>query len=446
MKTKRCYIIIIFAILITLNIKNVQSKIYQDTIDDFETNYDNPNKNHHKSKQNTYYNYDHQNKKPRTSFDLLLSTIKNRFYSFFDRYRDYIDGFKFVLNFYSKLFNRVIRGNKIINKTISSTNFNYSKYFDNDNTQIRNLENIKIIIKKKKNAPNYPYNNTDLYNNTQCPTYPNLKVFYYLYYCDNEQVSKEIYDLKKNESNCEFYNNTNKICICPMHYENCKQTKLSKLFCMTKELIVNDKINITEYTDTFFEEYFKTPYINTDYKKNIKFEMKIKCGMPISDDITGSNINFYLSNVNDNKSEFDIIETVYNKGEEGKQYSKEELKNNTMEILEYFVKKKNLVLYKKPKLNVTFSIIDQQWVIPYRIKNIEINEGDIEQWLSGEKSFVFYLDLEDLIKNGKGIGPFEESNTKYPYFNKGDLYFYEITIDDLSNQVSFFPFRGEIKK
>ena len=92
-----------------------------------------------------------------------------------------------------------------------------------------------------------------------------------------------------------------------MHYENCKQTKLSKLFCMTKELIVNDKINITEYTDTFFEEYFKTPYINTDNKKNIKFEMKIKCGMPISDDITGSNINFYLSNVNDNKSEFDIM-------------------------------------------------------------------------------------------------------------------------------------------
>ena len=49
--------------------------------------------------------------------------------------------------------------------------------------------------------------------------------------------------------------------------------------------------------------------------------------MPISDDITGGTNNFYLSNEEDDKAEFDIISTMYNNVDNGTQYTKDEVKN-----------------------------------------------------------------------------------------------------------------------
>ncbi len=89
------------------------------------------------------------------------------------------------------------------------------------------------------------------------------------------------------------------------------------------------------------------------------------------------------------------------------------------------------------------------WAIPFRIKYYEINENIVESILSGEKNFNFTVDINDLIQNGEGEGPFMKiyKDFKYPFFDKGDLHFFEIEImDDKYKQIRFVPFRGEIKK
>ena len=168
--------------------------------------------------------------------------------------------------------------------------------------------------------------------------------------------------------------------------------------------------------------------------------------MAISDSITGSNTNFYLSNANDKNAEFDIISTIYNDTHNGTQYTKEEVMNNTNNILDYFIKKQNLVMYLKPKMHLSFSILDQQWALPYKIKYYEISEDLIDDIFSGNRYFNFTVDLNDIIKNEVGTGPFSTKDFPYPYFDKGDIYFYEINIEDKEKQVNFYPFRGEIKK
>ena len=72
--------------------------------------------------------------------------------------------------------------------------------------------------------------------------------------------------------------------------------------------------------------------------------------MSISDDVTGGPNNFYLSSDN-YTADFDIIKTVYRDDGieiDGKQYTKEELKNRTMGVLKYFIKNRNLVMFMKP--------------------------------------------------------------------------------------------------
>ena len=216
---------------------------------------------------------------------------------------------------------------------------------------------------------------------------------------------------------------------------------------MVKKLIVNNDIDLTKYYDTFYDEHIKTPILNNP-KKIYDFSLTLKCGMNMDDDISGSSINFYLLTSNDNLGDFDIISTEYhNTTKNGTQYTKEQVMNMSYPVLNYFIKKRNMILYKETKLSLSFSIIDQQWAIPYRKKIFEINKDSLEDILSGRKSFDFTVDLNDLIENGEGEGPFRKDETfKYPFFDKGDLYFFEIDIQDLSNQIKFMAFRGEIKK
>ena len=450
----------IFFILLIFLFTNqfIVSKIYQDISSDYDIDYmENTNrkkiysqkygpKSKFQKKQSNFYDNEF-NERPTSTFDFLWIYFKNRVYSYFDSFNDYFDGLEFILSKYKYLFRRY-SSHKIINKTLShSSKVNYGKDFSKNKKYVRHLEENKRTFKLKlKQNQSYPYNNTNLYNNYTCATSPNLKVFYYYYFCNGKKVSKSTYERKISQGeNCEFYNNTMKLCFCPIHYSSCKLRSQSRIRCMSKEVLVNNDINLTKNYDTFYDEFFKSPILDND-KKIFNFSVKLKCGMAISDSITGSNTNFYLSNANDENADFDIISTVYNNTYNGTQYTKEEVMNNTNNILEYFIKRQNLVIYLKPKIYLSFSIIDQQWALPYKIKYYEISEDLIDDIFSGNRYFNFTVDLNDIIKNQVGVGPFSTKDFPYPYFDKGDIYFFEINMEDKEKQVYFYPFRGEIKK
>jgi hypothetical protein len=406
----------------------------------YNNNYDN---------KNNYLNDDIDDfQKPASTFEFIINYIKNQIKSYFYPLEEYISGLKFIISKYKYLFRR-FSSKKIINQTLYHTE---RKNYKSEKTQRKLEQNFfgrRINNKEGKILKAiYPYNNTDLYDKIDCPTIPDLKVSYYNYFCDNKKVSKEEYINRISKGDfCEFYNNTQKICFCPIHYSECDLKTSSKLKCMVKKLIVNNDIDLTKYYDTFYDEHIKTPILNNP-KKIYDFSLTLKCGMNMDDDISGSSINFYLLTSNDNLGDFDIISTEYhNTTKNGTQYTKEQVMNMSYPVLNYFIKKRNMILYKETKLSLSFSIIDQQWAIPYRKKIIEINKDSLEDILSGRKSFDFTVDLNDLIENGEGEGPFRKDETfKYPFFDKGDLYFFEIDIQDLSNQIKFMAFRGEIKK
>ena len=460
--------IFFFFIFFILSNKLITSKIYQENPNDMyykeylqrisnkrSSNKRRIDEQNNIPNDNKYYYNNEFTEKPTSSFDFLYKGFINKLLAFFHSYDDYFDGLKYVLSKYKYLFRR-FSSEKIINKTITNTaKPKFEKYFTNNEENkfkfARHLD--EKISKNKKNKKikqqNYEFNNTDLYNTTTCPSSPDLKVNYYYYFCNGEKVSKEIYEEKISQGEkCEFYNNTQKICFCPINYINCYLRSQSRIRCMAKEVIVNNEINLTQYYDTFYEEFFKTPILDNE-NKIFDFSVKLKCGMPISDEVTGGKNNFYLSSDNDT-SDFDIIKTIYRDDDDieidGKQYSKEELKNREINILKYFIKKKNLVMFMKPQLSLKFSLIDQQWILPYRIKTYDIDKYLVEDLLSGEKSFNFTVDLNDIIENELGVGPFSKKIISYPYFDKGDIHFFEFDIEEKEKQMRFYPVRGEIKK
>ena len=468
MKFTKYNIFLIFIILLLPEICIM--KLYDDNSADNFDNYYTQNSNKEKKYYyNEYRNNNHdfdkfdnyesdEFKKPKSTLEFFINYVKNRILSYFDNFQEYFEGLKFIISGYKFLFRRFSK-NKIINKTLSDNNFK-PKDFTKKNSLIRQKthrkleqQNIKRSTSKNKDESlyqNYPYNNTDLYNKTNCPTIPDLKVYYYYYFCDNKKVSRDEYLNRTSQGElCEFYNNTQKLCFCPIHYSSCSFRQVSRLKCMIKKLVVNDEFDLTKYYDSFYEEHVKIPILDND-KKIFDFSLNLKCGMELDDSISGSDINFYLINSNDEFSEFDIISTEYhNQTENGTQYTKEEVMDNTNKILEYFIKQKNLILFENADLQLSFSLIDQMWALPYRKTYYEIKEDIVKDVLSGEMNFNFTVDLNDLIKNGEGEGPFMKTkdNFKYPFFDKGDLYFFEIELSDFAfNQIRFVPFRGEIKK
>ena len=467
MKNSKKNLFLLFIIILLS--KLCYMKIYNENISDIFDNYYEDDS--YKSKKYYYNKYRNNNdktdefidyeddfEKPKSTFEFLITYIKNRFLSYFYNFEEYFKGLKFVLSKYKFLFRRFLN-KEIINKTLSNK-YSEAKKIKTDDLMnykaSRKLEQIypeKIIIKniiEALNTPSFPYNNSDLYNKTNCPTFPDLKVNYYHYFCDKKRVSKEEYLNRTSKGElCEFYNNTQKICFCPIHYSNCQFGSSSKLKCMIKQLIVNNEYDLIKYYDTFNDEHTKIPILNND-KKIFNFSLKLKCGFELSDSISGSDINFYLNNANDKLSDFNIISTeCHNKTDNCTQYKKEDVMNNTNKIINYFIKKKNLIMFHNINLSLSFSLIDQMWAIPFRIKYYEINENIVESILSGEKNFNFTVDINDLIQNGEGEGPFMKiyKDFKYPFFDKGDLHFFEIEImDDKYKQIRFVPFRGEIKK
>ena len=422
-----------------------------------EKNYFYNKHTNNKNKDEESNNYDSEDfEKPASTFEFIINYIKNRIKAYFYDIEEYIDGLKFVLSKYKYLFRRYAK-NRIINKTLSTKKYNRND--DNDFIKHKRQRKLEQNTIKKPSYINkldeslhqsYPYNNSDLYDRLNCPTIPDLKVYYYYYFCDNVRVSKEEYINRTSEGElCEFYNNTQKICFCPVHYTNCQFKRESFLKCMAKKLIVNNEIDLTKYYDTFYDEHTKIPILDND-KKIYEFSLNIKCGMELNDSISGSDVNFYLFNKNDEFPDFDVISTEYhNETENGTQYTKDEVMDNETQVFDYFIKKKNLILFKNTNLTLRFSLIDQMWAIPYRYKLFEINEYSLKKILSGEENFNFTVDINDLIKNEDGEGPFSkyERDYNYPSFDKGDIHFFEIEISDIINkQIRFVPFRGEIKK
>ncbi len=452
---KRKNLLFIF-LLVLLSIKLSTANIFKNAMEDdnykkyYETT---TGRKTHKKDHNYYNEYDFQ-EKPKTTFDFLYKSFLKRVHAYFDSFNDYFDGFNYILSNYKYLFRRY-SGNKIINKTLKNPNKDMLKDEEKNGTKRHNRRlDEKHMNKTNKNKnkkiqlrQSYEYNNTDLYNKTKCPTSPNLKVFYYMYFCNGERVSQLEYEIKKAIGiDCEFYNNTVKLCFCPINYGSCALKGESKIKCMVKEIIVNDEINLTKYYDTFYEEFFKTPILDNE-QKIFNFSVKLKCGMTISDYITGSDMNYYLSSTIDDYPEFDVISTMNDDNTEYEiQYTKEEVMNNTIPILNYFIKKKNLVVFKEPKLSIKFSLIDQQWLIPFRTKQYKVDNDIVEDFLSGESSFNFTVDINDIIENELGEGPFSTKTISYPYFDKGDMHFFEIEFKEEEEQLRLFPFRGEIKK
>ena len=439
------------------NFAHIHDDYYGKSFDKEKKYYYNKFKNNNHDFNKYADNEDEYFEKPKSTLEFFITYIKNRILSFFNNFEEYFLGLKYVISKYKYLFRRFSK-NKIINKTLS--NNHYSKKFIKKEDFLKQKTQRKLEQKYTKNSKSkniddtlsqsYPYNNTDLYDKINCPIIPDLKVYYYYYFCGKKKVSKEEYLNRTSQGeHCEFYNNTQKICFCPIHYSSCQFKTVSKLKCMVNKLIVNDEFDLTKYYDTFYDEHTKIPIVDND-KKIFNFSLNLKCGFELDDSISGSDANFYLINSNDEFSEFDIISTEYhNITDNGTQYTKEEVMNNTNKILKYFIKKKNLILYKKTILYLKFSIIDQMWAIPYRTQFFEINEDMTESFLSGEVNCNFTIDLNDLIENGEGEGPFEKTDNKikYPYFDKGDLHFFEIELKDFGyNQIRFVPFRGEIKK
>ena len=123
----------------------------------------------------------------------------------------------------------------------------------------------------------------------------------------------------------------------------------------------------------------------------------------------------------------------------------------------YKVKQKLIKYLNDKDYDVADYGCDSEELVDYPDYGIKLGEAirdkDVETILSGEKSFNFTIDLNDLIHNYLGEGPFSEKNNKYPIFDKGDLYFFEIDFfegfskeKNSNEQINMYPFRGEIKK
>ena len=471
MKCSKYNILLLYIILLIPEL--CVMKLYKENPEDnFEYYYNkytyNENEYYNSQQKNNENKIDEQNyvidednfQKPASKLEFFVTYITNRVKAYFYGFHEYYEGLKFVLSKYKYLFRR-FSSQKILNYTIINKIYNKDNNDDDFDDLINHRFQRKLEQRIKRKMTNnkfdnslegsYPYNNTDLYDKMDCALIPDLKVYYYYYFCDKERVSKEEY-LNRTAlgERCEFYNNTQKICFCPIHYSYCQFRATSKLKCMTNKLLVNNEIDLTTYYDTFNDEHTKIPILDNN-KKIFEFSINVKCGMEIDDELTGSNVNFYLYNADDNYPDFDIISTEYHETvSNGTQYTKEEVMNNTSKILEYFIKKKNMIIEKKTYMYMKFSIIDQMWALPYRYKHYEIPQEQIEDFLSGKINFNFTVDINDLIKNEEGEGPFmklERDKVKYPYFDKGDMHFFEIElVDNDFNQIRFVPFRGEIKK
>lgn len=370
----------------------------------------------------------------------FYSFLKNAYINFFfsenSEFYKYIDGITYIFQTIKKVYQQA-----------QKENINFDNYI-NENITLHNPEQKDDNYEKKTPFlrslyPYYLMNNSDTYEYSDCSTEPNIKAQYYTYICNEYEVNKTIYEMLKNNENflCEMYNNTVKLCFCPITTRYCRGTM--KIYCDINDLTVNsNKYNLTKNRNTFYSEYFNEISLPLS-EQNFTFNISIRCGTPeVPPEFKGK--NFYVSCPPD--GDFEVLSIEYKddyKGEK-KQYTREQLKEGKEKVLDYYIYDDTIIAYQNVTLQLSFTIYDLLWVLPKYQKVFEISEELTKKFLEGEGNFQFTVDIKELLKQE----PIEEvlkNVTKYKQMDKGDLLFYEIRLRDIEDDnVDFFSFRGDI--
>lgn len=150
----------------------------------------------------------------------------------------------------------------------------------------------------------------------------------------------------------------------------------------------------------------------------------------------------------DKYGEIEIISTEYDDNDtisDKKQYNIEDIKNRSNNILKYFYRDENFIFYDPFELQLSFTIYEMNWIMPFRTYIYDIPFEKAKKFLNGEP-LIFEIDLDKLIKNTDGVDEIFKDK-KYKAFLEGDIYFYEIKIvDKLYEQIIFYNYHGEIDR
>lgn len=380
--------------------------------------------------------------------------------------KNYYYGFIDLLNIYSLIFNGKNIGNKNFKKRLLvNTNYrNISKYNNNSDDNSNKAYNEEMIyftrISNKKLYSTLAHNhnnslkklkelrnskNNDFRNNTECIYSPFFESKLTKYICNNETVTNQKYIELKNRSSifCETFTYYDNICLCPITSKQCTE-KQENIYCKVTNFSSNG-INLMTGVNSFYKEYDNHKPLN--YSDGLlKFNLSFDCYTE-SKSSTLKNKNYYL--FLDNKIDFDILSTQYPKDfkQEQKQYLKEDILLNNPKIFEYYYTDDKIILYKEMKLFMTFSIYDMNWILPKRTITFPIPVNKVAYILSGKESFTFNVDLKNLLEYEIKEEKFQEKNNeKYKNYSKGDLLFYEITLNSEINNIVFNNLIGTIKK
>jgi hypothetical protein len=436
MKFYFIYLIIIISSIILCKIENIC--LNDDCLYENKLKIKNKNFNS-KEKQNKYKI---NNNKP-NFFSFVKDKLKDYIYY---NYYDYIDGFLYIYKNIKSIYQQSKRKQNIeqlnkyrnlLDKTLSKKDEEY----DNNSNEKNDTKNST----EKKQYIMYPFNNSDLTNNTNCQFNPSIKANVSLYFCNFSSVNKEEYELLKNNENftCEYYNNIMKICICPITYYQCsKKSKLNNVYCSITYLNVNNKTNLIKYRNTFYYEYYKKPYLNQS-ENLYNFNMGINCSMEHNESYFED--NYYLKSDINKNLDWEFIDMIDN-DKSIKNYTKEDFNDRKNQVLDYFIKNKRFAIYEKMKLTVSFIIYEMMWVLPYRKIEFDLDEEETKNILNGNL-YEFQINLKNLLENKKYIVNEIYISNKFPKFTKGDLFFYEINLFDRENDnIVFFRYQGEIYK
>ena len=359
----------------------------------------------------------------------------------------YINGFKYILKSVSKVYTKTQNDQydqlKSQVRNLVTTSISKELKEQQKQTQEQHSTTNNIITMKNLSSDKFKkLNNTNLYESMTCPTDPNIKAKYYRYYCNNRETTKANYEnlLKDSNNDCSFNVNIIKLCLCPVTYKKCLRKKNPEVYCSVKDITVNNKFNLTQYKNTFYEEYFKDEPLPLS-EGPFKFNLTLKCGVPTSpaENVT----NFYLSLPSN--SHYEIINTYYSANYKGtkRNYTKEDLENTNNQFLNYFLSKPHFKVYENMTLEMNFSIYDMQWVLPMKQRTFKFTQEETQKILTGEQSIEFEIDYNTLLQEKS----FDEifNNDKYPKMKSGDLSFFEIKFEDIENtNMIFFPFRGDV--
>lgn len=399
-----------------------------------------------------YWNNENNKRSPITFFDFVKSIFKMRANNS-DFYK-YIEGFKFIINTFTDLYYKNQRKNdeeaeeyfdmmkdKLSEESIHNNN-NKDAYHETTSERYKpqgspesNNEQLRQLKPKKKKT-----NNTDIYALKNCPTIPDVKAQLRTYYCNRIQVTKAEYTTlsidKKNK--CKFYTNTDKICLCPIHYIDCLDMN-QNLFCEINELKVNTDTDLLKFRNTFYYEYFNKTILD---RKDSPFDFNfgLRCAYVNQTKQQG---NFYLST--GNNADFDLISVNYPKNYTGKieDYKESDIRNINTPILNYFLNSPKAIIYQEVTLSISFSIFDLLWIMPRKVEIFELTAQESADLISGKKNYQFKLDLEELLAKEDTDPIFTQSI--YPKAKKGNLLFYEFKVYPTEKfALHFFTFRGEI--